>query len=70
MTLITQSDWSNRRSVIGHGIEEEDRMDQWIEDAESVSGCGFTDWLLTVLSVTSVRLMKPLNVPEPFTPTH
>ena len=24
------------RSVIGIGIEEEDRMEQWIEDAESV----------------------------------
>lgn len=24
------------RSVIGYGIEEEDRLDQWTEDAESV----------------------------------
>ena len=26
-----------RKAVIGVGLEEEDRMDQWIEDAESVS---------------------------------
>ena len=25
------------KAVIGVGVEEEDRMDQWIEDAESVS---------------------------------
>ena len=25
------------RTVIGVGLEEEDRIDQWIEDAESVS---------------------------------
>ena len=25
------------RTVIGVGVEEEDRLDQWIEDAESVS---------------------------------
>jgi hypothetical protein len=25
------------KAVIGVGIEDEDRMDQWIEDAESVS---------------------------------
>ena len=25
------------KAVIGVGVEDEDRMDQWIEDAESVS---------------------------------
>ena len=25
------------RTVIGMGVEEEDRLDQWVEDAESVS---------------------------------
>ena len=28
---------SPSRSVIGYGIEEEDRLDQWTEDADSVS---------------------------------
>ena len=26
-----------RRTVIAVGLEEEDRMDQWVQDAESVS---------------------------------
>ncbi len=27
------------RTVIAVGLEEEDRMDQWVQDAESVSVC-------------------------------
>ena len=27
----------HRRAVIGYGIDEEDQIDQWTEDAESVS---------------------------------
>ena len=28
-----------RRAVIGYGIDEEDQIDQWTEDAESVRNC-------------------------------
>ena len=27
----------HRRAIIGYGIDEEDQIDQWTEDAESVS---------------------------------
>lgn len=29
----------HRRAVVGYGIDEEDQIDQWTEDAESVSVC-------------------------------
>ena len=37
MCIILGVVLSYRRMVIAVGLEEEDRMDQWIQDAESVS---------------------------------
>ena len=31
--------FKHRRAVIGYGIDEEDQIDQWTEDAESVWIC-------------------------------
>ena len=73
---------THSRIVIGVGVEEEDRLDQWITDAESVSithshcTCVYIHTVFStivsshVLYPYSALLTKRTNVPVPYTPTH
>ena len=59
------------RAVIGLNVEEEDRIEQWLEDAESVSTCTHTYRCTDThgLSKCHLAAISPLPLPLPSLPS-
>ena len=56
-------------AVISVGVEDEDRLDQWVEDAESVRDFHYHTHTLTLLTPSHPHTSTPPHSAQPTKPT-